>query len=127
AVLRVVLANHDIADSLEPEAAKRVALVLLFTNFGLDLCHLEARGHQAPAFAADAAAVASASARSRRAGTTWSTSSPRRAATARGSSSCLSASTVACTMLMVFDEPSDLLRTSWMPAHSSTARTGPPA
>src|ERR1700712_1581243 len=30
-------------------------------------------------------------------------------------------------MLIVFDEPSDLLRTSWMPAHSSTARTGPPA
>ena len=30
-------------------------------------------------------------------------------------------------MLIVFDEPSDLLSTSWMPAHSSTARTGPPA
>ena len=28
---------------------------------------------------------------------------------------------------VAFDEPSDLLRTSWMTAHSSTARTGPPA
>ena len=28
---------------------------------------------------------------------------------------------------MGLDEPSDLLSTSWMPAHSSTARTGPPA
>ena len=30
-------------------------------------------------------------------------------------------------MLSALDEPSDLLSTSWMPAHSSTARTGPPA
>ena len=38
-----------------------------------------------------------------------------------------SAATVACTMLIALSEPSDLLSTSWMPAHSSTARTGPPA
>ena len=30
-------------------------------------------------------------------------------------------------MLIGLEEPSDLLSTSWMPAHSSTARTGPPA
>ncbi len=30
-------------------------------------------------------------------------------------------------MLIGLDEPRDLLSTSWMPAHSSTARTGPPA
>ncbi len=38
-----------------------------------------------------------------------------------------SAATVAWTMLIWLDDPSDLLRMSWMPAHSSTARTGPPA
>src|SRR6478672_837259 len=41
--------------------------------------------------------------------------------------SCLRAATVACTMLIALDEPSDFDRTSWMPAHSRTARTGPPA
>ena len=30
-------------------------------------------------------------------------------------------------MLIAFTEPMDLDSTSWMPAHSSTARTGPPA
>ena len=34
---------------------------------------------------------------------------------------------MAWTMLIWLDEPSDLLSTSWMPAHSRTARTGPPA
>ena len=34
---------------------------------------------------------------------------------------------MACTTLIGLDEPSDLDSTSWMPAHSSTARTGPPA
>ena len=34
---------------------------------------------------------------------------------------------VAWTMLIGLSEPSDLVSTSWMPAHSSTARTGPPA
>ena len=40
-----------------PEAAKRVALVLLLTDFGLDLRHLQTRGHQAPAFAVAAASA----------------------------------------------------------------------
>ena len=65
--------------------------------------------------------------RSSAAGATSSTGRPRRAATASGRSSIFSAATVACTMLIALDEPSDLLSTSWMPAHSSTARTGPPA
>jgi hypothetical protein len=30
-------------------------------------------------------------------------------------------------MLIEFDDPSDLLRMSWTPAHSRTARTAPPA
>ena len=61
------------------------------------------------------------------AGATSSTGRPRRAATASGDSSLFSAATVACTMLIAFDEPRLLDSTSWMPAHSSTARTGPPA
>src|SRR5690606_4651616 len=103
AVLRVVLADDALADPLETQAAQRVALVLLLAHPGLDLGHLQLCSHQAPAFAW-AAAAASASALRRRAGMTWSASSPRRAATARGSSSCLSAATVAWTMLIVFDE-----------------------
>ena len=61
------------------------------------------------------------------AGATSSTGRPRRAATASGDSSIFSAATDACTMLIGFDEPRLLESTSWMPAHSSTARTGPPA
>ena len=45
----------------------------------------------------------------------------------RGARGPCSAATVAWTMLIGLEDPSDLLSTSWMPAHSSTARTGPPA
>src|SRR5690606_26924564 len=114
-------------------------LVLLLTDLGLDLGHLEAR-HQFPPRVACPEETASRSSRRAAAafeaspwiprscsGTTSAMVSPRRPATALGSSSCCSAATVAWTMLIVFDDPSDLLRTSWMPAHSRTARTGPPA
>src|SRR5581483_3757785 len=37
------------------------------------------------------------------------------------------AATVACTTLIGLDEPSERDSTSLIPAHSSTARTGPPA
>src|SRR4051812_34904212 len=60
-------------------------------------------------------------------GATSSTGRPRRVATASGDSSIFSAATAACTMLIGLDEPRLLESTSWMPAHSSTARTGPPA
>ena len=63
------------------------------------LLDLEARHHW----------LTSARALSSAAGATSSTGRPRRAATASGSSSERSASTVACTMLIWFDEPSDLL------------------
>src|SRR5690606_5864076 len=124
--LRVVGADGAVADPLQTEAAQRVTLILLLAHLGLDLGHLQTGSHQAPTFAA-AAAAAFASLRMMMSGTTASYSRPRRAATARGSSRLLSAATVACTMLIVFDEPSDFDRTSWTPAHSSTARTGPPA
>src|SRR5262245_12816524 len=115
--LRAVLLDDHVADPLETERAQGLALVLLAADRALLLLDLEAC-HQ-PA--------TSARALSRAAGATSSTDSPRRAATASGSSSILSASTVACTMLIWLDAPSDLLRTSWMPAHSSTARTRPRA
>src|SRR4051794_559932 len=113
-----VFLHDDIADPLEPQAAQGVALVLLAADAGLLLGDFEAR-HQDPAPAARA--------RSSAAGATCSSERPRREATASGRSSPFSAATVACTMLMALSEPSDLLRTSWMPAHSRTARTGPPA
>ena len=68
-----------------------------------------------------------AAGRSMRAGATSSIGRPRRAATASGTCSPFSAATVACTMLIAFWLPSDFDRMSAMPAHSSTARTGPPA
>src|SRR6478609_8836457 len=115
--LGAVLLDDDVADALEAERANRVPLVLLAADRGPGLLDLEARHHW----------VTSARARSSAAGATSSTGRPRRAATASGSSRERSAATVACTMLIWLDEPSDLLSTSWIPAHSSTARTGPPA
>src|SRR6476659_8856437 len=115
--LGTVLLLDLVTDALEPQRAQGVPLVLLAADRGLGLPYLE-RAHQL---------VASAPALSSAAGATSSTGRPRRVATACGSSSDFSASTVACTMLIWLDEPSDLLSTSWMPAHSSTARTGPPA
>src|SRR4051812_20271545 len=115
--LGTVLLDDDVADALQPQRTERLALILLPADAGLDLAHLEAAHHS----------VTSARAFSSAAGATCSTVSPRWVATSSGVLSILRAVTVAPTMLIAFDEPSDLLSTSWMPAHSSTARTGPPA
>src|SRR6478609_1490024 len=123
--LRAVLLDDDIADALETERTQGLALVGLDADRALLLLDLELR-HQEDT-SADTPAGTSARALSSAAGATSSTGRPRRAATCSGCSSMRSASTVAWTMLIWFDEPSDLLRMSWMPAHSSTARTGPPA
>src|SRR5207245_2388795 len=56
-----------------------------------------------------------------------STSTPRSLATRRCVVGCCSASSVARTMLWGLVEPRLFVRMSVMPAHSSTARTGPPA
>src|SRR5690606_2861352 len=115
--LGTVLTDHRVTDALETEGAKRVLLVLLAAHSGLRLGDLEF-GHQL---------ATSLRARSIAAGATSSTGSPRRSATASGSSSCLSASTVACTTLIAFAEPRDLDSTSCTPALSRTARAEPPA
>src|SRR5256884_2388757 len=56
-----------------------------------------------------------------------SSSTPRSLATRRAVVRCCSASNVARTMLCGLVEPRLLVRMSRTPAHSSTARTGPPA
>src|SRR5690606_139931 len=70
--LRVIGTDDRVADPLETERTQRVALVLLLAHLGLDLCDLEALGHQAPAFCAAAAAAAFASLRMMISGTTAS-------------------------------------------------------
>src|SRR5690606_6529299 len=117
--------HHRVTDALEAEAAQGGSLALGAADLGTSLGDLDL--HHAPTFSARAAARPSAWARRSAAGATSSTARPRRAATASGSSSCLRASTVARTMLIALVEPSDLESTSCTPAHSSTARTGPPA
>src|SRR3954453_9890164 len=123
--LRAVLLDDHVADALETERAQGLALVRLAADGALELLDLQL-GHQCDT-PSDAVLMPSAAAFSSAAGATCSTGRPRRAATVSGCSSIRSAATVAWTMLIWLDEPSDLLSTSWMPAHSRTARTGPPA
>src|SRR6476661_6337539 len=123
--LRAVLLDDHVTDALETERTQGLALVGLDADgaallLDLQLCHQADTSWETPA-------GISWRARSRAAGATCSTGRPRRAATVSGCSSMRSASTVAWTMLIWLDDPSDLLRMSWMPAHSRTARTGPPA
>src|SRR5690242_7770686 len=116
--LGAIFLDDDVANPLQAQRAQGVALVLLAADLRTDLCDLQV-SHQA--------LTPAARARSRAAGATSSIDSPRRAATSSGRSSPRSAATVACTTLIALSEPSDLLSTSWIPAHSRTARTGPPA
>src|SRR5699024_6633501 len=117
--LGAIVLHHDVVGPLETERTQRVTLALTATDGGLvlsnfELCHQDF-------------APLSAAARSNACGATSSTGRPRRAATSSGRSRFLSAVIAACTMLIAFDEPSDFDSTSWTPAASRTARTGPPA
>src|SRR5215207_9918618 len=127
--LGTIFLDDDVADALEAERTQGLTLVLLASDAGLDLGDLKLRHHAStPASAlALASARPSLPARRRAAGATSSTVRPRRDATISGDSRSWSASTVAWAMLIALDEPSDFDRTSWTPAASSTARTGPPA
>src|SRR6478672_6214129 len=116
--LGAVLLDHHVVQPLEPERAQRLALAARAADARALLGDLEPAHQDAPP---------AARARSRCGGTTSSSGRPRRLATDSGRSRERSASTVAWTMLIALSDPSDLLSTSWMPAHSRTARTGPPA
>src|SRR5690606_9015219 len=115
--LRAVLLDDGVADPLQTQRTQGLAVHALAADTRLDLGHLEL-GHEVPA---------SARALSIAAGAISSRVLPRRAATDSGRSRSFRACTVAWTMLIALSEPSDLLSTSWIPAHSRTARTGPPA
>src|SRR6185369_10944233 len=56
-----------------------------------------------------------------------STVLPLKAATVSGERISLKPFRVACTTLKALSERIDLVKTSWMPANSQTARTPPPA
>src|SRR3954452_20995432 len=155
--LLVVLDLDRVADAAQAERAQRVELALVRAVARLDLRHLHsgfssaagASGSAAGASSASAAG-ASASASGSAAGasaagsvsapltdsppsgslvspSTALTDRPRSSATSSGRRSCCSPVTVALTRLIGFWVPSDLLRMSWIPASSSTARTPPPA
>src|SRR5690349_17061075 len=114
--LRTIFLDDDVADALQTQRAQRVPLVLLASDARLRLGDLELRHDAAPTSAASSALAAASAmpslpARSSAAGATSSTVRPRRWATSSGDSSILRASTVAWTMLMALDEPSDLLST----------------
>src|SRR3954469_1286288 len=135
--LRAVLDLDRVADPAQPERAQRVELLLVRAVLALDLRHL----HDAGASSASAAAVVplvgasaagapssvSVAARSPPRPRTWLIDRPRSSATSSGVRRDCRPWTVAFTRLMGFCEPSDLLRMSWIPASSSTARTPPPA
>src|SRR6476659_8537461 len=113
--LRAVFLDDDVTDALETERPQGLALVGLDAHGAALLLNLQL-SHQADTSWETPAGISRRALRSA-AGATSSTGRPRRAATASGCSSMRRASTVACTMLIWFDEPSDLLRTAWMPAH----------
>src|SRR6516225_9326374 len=125
AELRAIRLDHHLADPPQPKRAQRIPLRAGAADLRLDLghpqlCHRNV-SRQAPAPAA------AARARSMAAGATSSIGSPRLAAISSGRFGLFSAATVACTTLIGFEEPSERDSTSLIPAHSSTARTGPPA
>src|SRR5208282_5752087 len=130
AELRPVRLHDHVADPAQAQRAQRLPLHPRAADprLGLgdsQLCHDCSRS---PAAAGPAAAVtAAARALSMAAGATCSIGRPRRAAISSGRFRLFSAATVAWITLIGFDEPRDRDSTSWMPAHSSTARTGPPA
>src|SRR5215472_709619 len=128
AYLRPVRLHDDVADPPQTQRAQRLPLHPGAADLRLDLGNPQLAHVCSPA-PAPAAAVAAAAARalSMAAGATCSIGRPRRAAISSGRFRLFSAATVAWITLIGLDEPRDRDSTSWMPAHSSTARTGPPA
>src|SRR5215217_8217366 len=130
-----VLDLDRVADAAQPQRAQRVQLLLVGAVLALDLRDLHDAGASSaacvvpfvPASARESPSIVSTAARSPPRPRTWLIDRPRRSATSSGVRSACRPATVALTRLIGFCEPSDLLRMSWMPASSSTARTPPPA
>src|SRR5690606_11598878 len=115
--LRTVGLGDGVPDPAQTEGAQRAALALLRTDRAADLGDDQLLRHHAPAFRFASILGGSISSSSR----------SRSRATSSGRCSAWSAATVAWTTLMGLDVPSDFASTSEIPAHSRTARTGPPA
>src|SRR5690348_6829482 len=128
---RVVAQGVRLPDAAEPEGAQRAALLRLGGDRRPHLLHPDL-GHQ-PASTAAAGSAAfgprwlSRYALSRPFGTNSSAGMPRSRAISSGRRSAFSPAIVARATLMWLAEPSDLQRTSWMPASSRIARAAPPA
>src|SRR5919107_1264651 len=133
--LRGVLDVDRVADPAQPERAQRVQLLLVRAVLALDLRDPHDAGASSaalvvpfvPASARESPSIVSTAARSPPRPRTWLIDRPRRSATSSGVRRACRPATVALTRLIGFCEPSDLLRMSWIPASSSTARTPPPA
>src|ERR1039457_4945254 len=128
AVLGAVVLDDHVTDPLQPQRTQGRPLRVRPPDSGpglgyLQVCHRTAPGQ----LFVDPAPAAAAWARSMAAGATSPIGSPRLAAISSGRFRLFRAATVACTTLIGFDDPRDRDSTSWTPAHSSTARTGPPA
>src|ERR1017187_5292224 len=126
--LRPVGLDDAVPDPVQAERSQRVTLRAGATDLrlclgNLQLCHLCCSAQ----LLGSAALAAAVRARSMAAGATCSIGGRRRAAISSGRFRLFSAATVACTTLIGLDEPSERDSTSCTPAHSSTARTGPPA
>src|SRR4029450_3768035 len=127
--LGTVLLDHGIPDPLEPEDPDRGPLRAGPADQGPLLGDLETGCHADCSFALPAPAPTAAAALclATVTGDISARSRPRASATSWGRRSCFRPATVAWTMLIGLEDPSDLERTSETPAASSTARTGPPA
>ncbi len=100
---RAVITNSGGSDPAKPKSPQGLPLIARPTDFGANLGDLQT-SHHTPTPAARARSIAG--------GATSSIGRPRRAAISSGRMRPRSAETVACTMLMGFDEPSDFDRTS---------------
>src|SRR5262245_35531248 len=126
--LRGVLDLDRMADPPQAERAQRVELALVGPVAALDLRHLHADAASSAASVVPLApSRVSAACFSPPRPSTVLIDRPRSSATSSGVRRPCRPATVALTRLIGFCEPSDLLRMSWIPASSRTARTPPPA
>src|SRR5437763_5032642 len=119
---RGVLEGAAAVPLVEPEPLQRRFLVVAAADRAAGLHHRDGLVLNG-AFGHHAVSRASASRRPRISATFL----PRRAATARGLVTWLSAAKVALIMLCGFELPTDLATTSCTPSASKIARIGPPA